>query len=154
MDGVIADFVTHFQNRVGLNSTSHDDYHQNKRQIVGTDFYATIPKFGNTDWIVKKVVDLFGGYSICTTPMQEDIDNSTRQKLVWIAENLPIMPTQVIFAKDKFLYADADTLLVDDHIRNTSKFIDAGGMAITFDNHIHSANGLIELLQRFKQEGY
>jgi len=87
MDGVLANFPSAFATFLGADSTTPADYHAHKMHLVGTDFFSKIPPFANTVAIVEAVVARFGGYSICSAPMVEDVENSTAHKLIWLYHN-------------------------------------------------------------------
>lgn len=147
LDGVLADYSTHFKVVTGVDNSDKHKYQEAKYQLVGTDFYRKIPKFANTDYIIQQVVNIFGEYSICSCPFLEDWDNSKRNKLIWIAENLPIQPKEVILTEHKYKYAKFANILVDDFSDNIQSFRKHGGFAIDFKNGIDDVD---EMLQKVK----
>jgi len=72
-----------------------------------------------------------------------------RGKRVWIAKNLKPKPNKIhlVRREDKQNYADADSILVDDHGKNTSEFKRAGGQAVT---HINTSKTISELKRILK----
>lgn len=153
LDGVLADYSTHFKNVTGVDNSDKHKYQEAKHQLVGTDFYRKIPKFANTDYIIQEVVNIFGEYSICSCPFLEDWDNSKRNKLIWIAENLTIQPKEVILTQYKSYYAHENSILVDDFSENIRLFIQEGGYAIDFKNGIDDVEYMLKSLKIIKQ-GY
>lgn len=147
LDGVLADYSTHFKDVTGLENTDRQKYQEAKHTLIGTDFYRKIPKFANTDYIIQEVVNIFGEYSICSCPFLEDLDNSKRNKLIWIAENLQIQPKEIIFTQYKYRYAQGHSILVDDFSENVRLFIQEGGYAVDFKNGIDDVEYMLKSLK-------
>lgn len=152
LDGVLADFPTSFFKLTGKTSTETDSYQAAKSQLIGTDFFANIEKFTYVDYLIKRVVEIFGDYRILSAPLIEDADNSRKHKLIWIANNLPIMPTEVVLTKDKAKYATPNSILVDDHSYNTKSFTAAGGIGIDFVGGRDNVADLLHKLKELKKE--
>jgi len=83
MDGVLADFFAEYAKLAGVQGTYRDippaktDPTLNK--MVGTDFFARLPKFGSADTLVSMVTSIFGHYNICSSPLRGDHANSEKQ---------------------------------------------------------------------------
>jgi len=152
LDGVLADFSTSFLKLTGKSNLETESYQAAKSQLIGTDFFATIEKFAYTDYLIMRTVELFGEYRILSAPLIEDADNSRKHKLIWIANNLPIMPTEVVLTKDKYKYAAPNSILVDDHSYNTKSFSDAGGIGVYFVGGRDNVADLIYTLKEIKKE--
>lgn len=72
-----------------------------------------------------------------------------RGKRIWIARNLKPKPNKIFLVRreEKQNYADADSILVDDHAKNISEFERAGGKAV---HHINSNKSISELRKLLK----
>ena len=52
--------------------------------MIGTDFFARLPKFPTTDKLVQLVINQFGSYKILSSPLRNDHANSKKHKIDWI----------------------------------------------------------------------
>ena len=129
MDGVLADFFAEYAVLAGLpRGSSYRDIPPAKtdptlNKMVGTDFFYRLPKFDTADQLVNMVVDLFGGYSICSSPLRGDHENSGHQKMRWIKEHLSPQPERVLIESRKEKHAvqpnGTPNILIDDRGRIT-----------------------------------
>ena len=98
MDGVLADFFHEYAKLAGVpaNEYGKHDYRSippakadpTLDKMVGTDFFARLPKFPSTDKLVDIVVDAAGSYNICSSPLRGDYEGSAKYKSVWIKKHL------------------------------------------------------------------
>ena len=57
-------------------------------RIAGTDFFATLPKFDSAGELISMVKEFTGGnFSINTSPLRGDNENSAKYKKLWIQNN-------------------------------------------------------------------
>jgi len=87
MDGVIADFFTEYAKLAGIESGNYRDIPPAKtdptlNKMIGTDFFARLPKCRNADALVDLIVKTFGTYNICSSPLRGDHANSEKQKKI------------------------------------------------------------------------
>lgn len=141
MDGVLADFFTEYAKLAGITSGNYRDIPPAKtdptlQKMVGTDFFARLPKFPSADELVKMTVKLFGRYHICSSPLRGDFENSEAQKKVWIQKHLRPAPVDIIITPNKAKYAKqpdgTPNILVDDRGSNISAWEAAGGIGIKY----------------------
>jgi 5'(3')-deoxyribonucleotidase len=141
MDGVLADFFTEYAKLAGIDSGNYRDIPPAKtdptlNKMIGTDFFARLPKFKVADSIVKTAVSVFGHYNICSSPLRGDHKNSEEQKTVWIKKHLNPQPKQIIITPRKEKYAvqpdGTPNILIDDRGSNISAWESAGGIGIKF----------------------
>lgn len=141
MDGVLADFFTEYAKLAGVKSGSYRDIPPAKtdptlQKMVGTDFFARLPKFPSADKLVQMAVKLFGHYHICSSPLRGDFEGSTHYKQVWIKQHLTPQPVDVLITPNKAKYAvQADgtpNILIDDRGSNISAWEAAGGVGIKY----------------------
>lgn len=141
MDGVLADFFAEWAKLAGVTSGSYRDIPPAKvdptlNKMVGTDFFQRLPKFATADALVSMIVKQFGGYSICSSPLRGDNENSAHNKRLWIQDNLDPQPDTMEFTgrKEKFARQKDGTpnILIDDRGSNITKWEAAGGIGIKY----------------------
>ena len=144
MDGVLADFFGGVEFLYGVehwkeltNDKTKDLKNQVIDRITGTDFFATLPKFSSADDLINMVQEFTGGkFSINTSPLRGDHENSSKYKKVWISNNIE-NPDDIIVTGRKESYAkDKGTgtpnILIDDRPVNIQKWQAAGGYGILY----------------------
>jgi len=126
--------------------------------MIGTDFFYRLPKFGSADTLVAIVVKFFGSYSICSSPLRGDHENSGVQKTRWIQENLSPQPNRILIESRKERHATqpdgTPNILIDDRKDNIIKWEAAGGIGIKYqadeDGLDVIARGLRRALEIYK----
>ena len=144
MDGVLADFFGGVENLYGVShwkELTSDKTKDLKKEVIdritGTDFFATLPKFPIADSLIDMVKTFTGGkFSINTSPLRGDHENSGKYKRVWISNNIE-QPDEIIvtgrkesYAKDKA--SGTPNILIDDRPINIQKWQAAGGYGILY----------------------
>jgi hypothetical protein len=144
MDGVLADFFGGVEFLYGVEhwkELTNDKTKDLKKQVIdritGTDFFAVLPKFPTADALIDMVKKFTGGkFSINTSPLRGDHENSAKYKKVWISNNIE-QPDDIIVTGRKESYAkDKGTgtpnILIDDRPINIQKWQAAGGYGILY----------------------
>ena len=144
MDGVLADFFGGVEKMYGVEhwkQLTNDKTKDLKKEVIdritGTDFFATLPKFPSSDELINMVKKFTGGkFSINTSPLRGDHENSGKYKKVWISNNIE-QPDEIIVTGRKESYAkDKGTgtpnILIDDRPINIQKWQAAGGYGILY----------------------
>ena len=144
MDGVLADFFGGVEFLYGVEhwkELTNDKTKDLKKQVIdritGTDFFAVLPKFPTADALIDMVKKFTGGkFSINTSPLRGDHENSAKYKKVWIANNIE-QPNDIVVTGRKETYAkDKGTgtpnILIDDRPVNIQRWQDAGGYGILY----------------------
>ena len=144
MDGVLADFFGGVEYLFGVDhwkELTNDKTKDLKKQVIdritGTDFFAVLPKFPTADQLIDMVKKFTGGkFSINTSPLRGDNENSSKYKKIWISNNIE-QPDEIIvtgrkesYAKDKA--AGTPNILIDDRPINIQKWQAAGGYGILY----------------------
>jgi hypothetical protein len=141
MDGVIADFFSEYAKMAGVEDGNYrkiprDKINPTLNAMKGTDFFNRLPKIATADQLTKMAVSYTGGdYSILSSPLRGDKDNSARWKKVWLAREMQIQPKNVIITSNKAAYAKSNgiaNILIDDHGSNIQKWNAAGGHGIKY----------------------
>ena len=144
MDGVLADFFGGVEKMYGVehwkqltNDKTKDLKQEVINRITGTDFFATLPKFDSADALIDMVKEFTGGtFSINTSPLRGDHENSGKYKKVWISNNIEA-PAEIIVTGRKESYAKnkasgTPNILIDDRPVNIQRWQAAGGYGILY----------------------
>ena len=138
MDGVLADFFAEYAKMA--NVKSYRDIPPAKADplldsMIGTDFFARLPKFPTTDQLVKLAVSYAGNYHICSSPLRGDFVNSAYWKKIWLRAKLTPQPTTVEITSNKPQHAVSNgvpNILIDDKGSNIRGWREAGGIGIKY----------------------
>lgn len=146
LDGVLADFFAEYAKMAGVKPNKYGRHEYRSipahlkdptlEKMIGTDFFARLPKFPTTDALIKMTVDSFGSYNICSSPLRNDEKNSEHYKKIWIREHLHPKPNEIIITSVKANYAMQENgmpnILVDDRGNNIRDWELAGGLGIKY----------------------
>jgi len=142
MDGVLADFFGGVEKLYGvshwkqLTSDKSKDLRQDViDRITGTNFFETLPKFPSADPLIAMIKKFTGGkFSILTSPLRGDHDNSAKWKKIWINQNIEQPDeTTVTGRKEKYAITNGTpNILIDDRPVNIQKWQDKGGYGILY----------------------
>ena len=158
MDGVLVDFFNAFAKLANVKHWKQMDPQRLQdvlNKIVGSDYFAKLPKTNTCDSIVEMVVDFAGSYSILSSPLRGDIANSTKHKRAWVMDNLSPQPTTTIIVRDKSQYAllnGVQNILIDDRANNIHKWKEAGGYGIKFQANENDLSVISGALRAYKIE--
>jgi hypothetical protein len=158
MDGVIADFYTLLSEWFKVD---HWKEIKTREEIIerlkGSSFFSEIPVFDNT-YLVLDIVDYYskGNWSILSTPLEGDFDNSVKHKNIWLDKVLGqagIEPRNRFYSHEKWEYAERairhgyGAVLIDDRPKNIDDFIKAGGLGIRFQANESYISKLVQKLE-------
>jgi 5'(3')-deoxyribonucleotidase len=155
MDGVLADFVYGYNKVAGTDIKSQWDLPKAKQdpvlaKIAGTDFFQTLPKFSSADKLVDLVIQKFGHYNICSSPLRNDYENSEKHKTIWLQKHLNPQPKNIIITPRKEKYAvQADgtpNILIDDKAENIQRWQAQGGIGILYNAAVDSLDNVAQVL--------
>ncbi len=140
MDGVLADFFGYFDKITGkdykeLNGNQVLFNELSKKFIEGTDFFAKIPAHRSLSLIMSTIKLIFGKYNILSAPLVNDVDNTIKNKNIWLDNNMAeFLPDVRIYTreKEKFATNNIANILIDDNLNNLKKWVNAGGIGIKF----------------------
>ena len=162
MDGVLADFFGGVEKLYGVQhwkDLTSDKTKDLKKEVIdritGTDFFATLPKFPTADGLIDMVKKFTGGtFSINTSPLRGDHENSGKYKKVWISNNIET-PAEIIVTGRKETYAKdkasgTPNILIDDRPVNIQKWQAAGGYGILYQAN---RDPLIKVQQALEEYG-
>jgi len=161
MDGVIADFFSEYAKAAGVKDGNYRKIPRNRinptlNTMKGTDFFNKLPKIATADQLVNLAVRYSGGdYSILSSPLRGDKDNSARWKKEWLKREMNIQPRNVIITSNKSAYAVSNgvaNILIDDHGSNIQKWNAAGGHGIKYQADEDSLQTVIDGLKAYETD--
>jgi len=159
MDGVLANFFEEWAKLAGIKSGNYKDIppadiDPTLDKMIGTDFFAQLPKFPTADKLIQMVINFFGSYKILSSPLRNDHANSKMHKIDWIGRKLKIKPSDIIIVGDKTSYAkQADgtpNILIDDLGKNIQRWQSSGGLGIKYQADEDSLSKVQQGLEQFK----
>ena len=124
-------------------------------RIAGTDFFAHLPKFSSADTLIEMIKKFTGGqYSILTSPLRGDTENSGYYKKVWIGKHI-VKPDDIIVTGRKESYAvknGVPNILIDDRPINIEKWQSKGGYGILYQANKHPLSKVSQALEQYNQK--
>jgi len=162
MDGVIADFFTEYAKMAGVKDGNYRKIPRNMitptlNKMIGTDFFNRLPKIATADRLIQLVVKYTGGdYSILSSPLRGDKNNSAKWKKIWLKNNMQIQPRNVIITSRKEVYAVSNgvkNILIDDRGANIERWQAAGGHGIKYQADEDSLQKVADGLQAYEDSG-
>jgi hypothetical protein len=161
MDGVLADFFGGVEKMYGVEhwkQLTNDKTKDLKKEVIdritGTDFFATLPKFATADALIEMVKKFTGGsFSINTSPLRGDHENSGKYKKVWISNNIE-QPDEIVVTGRKESYAKnkasgTPNILIDDRPINIQKWQSAGGYGILYQANRDPLSKVQQALEKY-----
>jgi len=113
-----------------------------------------LPKFPTADALIDMVKKFTGGkFSINTSPLRGDHENSAKYKKVWISNNIE-QPDEIIVTGRKETYAkDKGTgtpnILIDDRPINIQKWQSAGGYGTLYQANRDPLSKVQQALEKY-----
>jgi len=164
MDGVLADFFGGVEFLYGVEhwkQLTNDKTKDLKKEVIdritGTDFFAVLPKFPTADALIDTVKKFTGGnFSINTSPLRGDHENSAKYKKLWIQNNIETPDSIVVtgrketYAKDKA--SGTPNILIDDRPVNIQKWQAAGGFGILYQANKDPLSKVQQALEKYGKQ--
>ena len=161
MDGVLADFFGGVEQMYGVqhwkelvSDKTKDLKTEVINRITGTDFFATLPKFNDVGELISMVKEFTGGnFSINTSPLRGDNENSAKYKKLWIQNNIE-QPDEIVITGRKESYAKdkasgTPNILIDDRPVNIQRWQGAGGYGILYQANRDSLTKVKQALDQY-----
>ena len=139
MDGVLADFFGDWSKISGVSHYKDIGNVEQALQLVRDHptFWIDLPLLPNARALVKTVIEKYGEYRICSTPLAGD-GRSKPGKIAWINKHFADMPpAEVVLTHNKAERAQHNgvaSILVDDFGTNINKWKAAGGIGIKYED--------------------
>ncbi len=156
MDGVIADFYTLLSEWFKVDHWKEIKTREEiLERLKGSSFFSEIPVFSNT-YLILDIVDYYteGNWSILSTPLEGDFENSVKHKDIWLDRVLEQAGIETIRTRNRFYshkkweFAEPNTVLIDDRPQNINDFIKAGGLGIRFQANESYLSKLVQKLEK------
>jgi len=160
MDGVLADFFSEWAKMAGIKSGNwkdipREDINKTLDRMIGTDFFAQLPKFSTADKLIQMIISHFGSYRILSSPLRNDHENSKRHKIDWIGRKLKIKPEETIISSNKNAYATQSdgtpNILIDDLGKNVQNWMNSGGLGIKYQADEDPLSKVQQWLSQFRK---
>ena len=139
MDGVLADFFSEWSRLAGVKHYKDINNTEETLQLVREHptFWIDLPMLPHARALVKTVIEKYGEYRICSTPLAGD-ERSKPGKIAWIKKHLSDMPpAEIVLTHSKADHALGNgvaNILVDDYGVNVNKWRAAGGIGIKYED--------------------
>ena len=144
MDGVIADFDKGIGLWYDITFTEEEkmewEYDLEAHNLsakafwegLGFEFWESLPWTYTGQILYDSLEDICDPVILTSPPWSSP--NAVDGKTAWIKKNTPKIwkEKRFAFASNKFYFAHADTLLIDDKPENVELFVEAGGNAILY----------------------
>ena len=139
MDGVLADFFGEVANKHDV-----EYWREIHRKDLGIDqiaqepgFFEMLPILPNAGHFMKGVISLASKYSILSSPLMSNVEESSKEKTEWLQRHLKNhQPQAVIFDHEKYKYAQqpdgTPNILIDDWDTNIKLWEANGGIGILY----------------------
>jgi 5'(3')-deoxyribonucleotidase len=164
MDGLLANLFDFISNKI-INKNYIDATDSEKLKIksvwvdkdlfyqkLGTpkSLFANLEPYSTNDTLIKKVVEKFGGFYICSHPSKMSVDQCIEGKLEWIDKHIIPKYFQyfrgAIFPDKKSTHAlnndGSKNLLIDDFQPYVDSWSEAGGIAIKLQSALYDNNSI------------
>jgi len=160
MDGVLADFFSEWAKMAGIKTGNwkdipREDINKTLDKMIGTDFFAKLPKFSTADKLIQMIINNFGSYKILSSPLRNDHENSKRHKIDWVGRKLKIKPEETIISSNKGAYATqpdgTPNILIDDLGKNVQNWMNNGGLGIKYQADEDPLSKVQQWLSQFRK---
>lgn len=140
MDGVIADFLK------GAKEILGQDFNDDLWDELPLDLYAKLPKMSDADklwkFISKYNVHILTAYP--SAKRGKISKTSQKDKVNWMKTNFGFSSSKInlVLRAEKKNFANANSLLIDDMMKNVKEFEENGGIGV---HHTSAANTIKQL---------
>ncbi len=154
MDGVLCNFEKEFEELCGESFDSYKVTHDQEElwtevRNKGIDFWSKMEWMpdGKRLWSFLKSIKNIK-LTVLSAPAKT-VPDSVPGKKIWIKRNLGSVPYILIEASQKSQYANPQSILVDDYIRNITQWTAAGGISIHHTSASDSIKKVKNILQNY-----
>lgn len=151
MDGVLSDFERRYREIFGTDPAlvrAHKQFSAHWTEFVEGHHFNCLDYHEGALELLEFLQGLDVEIEILSSSGGEKYHEIVEQdKILWLIEHgIPYLPNIVSGRSQKKLFAEADTLLIDDTENNIQQFIEAGGQGIYHTNVNETIAKLKELL--------
>ena len=164
MDGVLADMFGEVASREGAPHWRQARKLKDRIDQVAQEpgFFHNLTPLPNAGKLIANVAKIAGEYSILSSPMMSNVEQSSREKVEWLQKYLKNhQPQSVLFDHHKEKYArqanGTPNILIDDWETNINLWEANGGIGILYKDKnidkviktlIHALEGLVPVEDR------
>lgn len=140
MDGVLADMFGEVARHHGVDNWRKARKKQKIDKIAKrTGFFRNLPPLPGAGKLINAVLKAVGKFSILSSPLMSNVDQSSEEKADWLQHHLRQKPPQsIIFDHQKEKYAvqsdGTPNILIDDWETNINLWRQRGGIGILYKN--------------------
>lgn len=147
MDGTLVDFFGEIASRHNV-----EYWREIHRNDMGIDqiarkpgFFKSLDPLPNAGRLIAGVLKIAGKYSILSSPLLSNVEDSSEEKTTWLQQHLKNhQPAAIVYDHEKFKYAkQADgtpNILIDDYDTNINLWESNGGIGILYsDDEVDTA---------------
>lgn len=151
LDGVVADFVLHYEIFYKAPISDRDLLDENKKTFSKNQFFLNLPVIEEGIKLVKHLDTLNADIKILTAVGDNDISENTAYKAMWVIKNIGGHKFHwVKKSNEKAVFAHENAFLVDDREKSLDPFLDAGGNGFLFENGCYDE--VIEKIELFLED--
>jgi phosphoglycolate phosphatase-like HAD superfamily hydrolase len=135
LDGVLADFESGYNKMFpDADIFNKDELDENKKEFFKNGFFLSLPVIEEGIELLKKYVDEGYDVEILTSVGDNDTGENALHKQQWVDKYIPykIKMNWVKKAKNKSMFANNNSLLIDDREQSLIPFKSAGGNILKF----------------------
>lgn len=147
-DGVVADFDGYYEHLFGPKTTDAELW----KNINSYDnFFAELPVIAGADKLVEFCKATGLEFKVLTATGWK-YDRVAPQKIKWWFDNFGLSAKDVICVKagkDKALYANPSSVLIDDMMKNIEVFEQAGGLGLWHTDPDYTIQELASLINEY-----
>lgn len=148
MDGVLADFDTAAEDLLGMPFSQYEEEHGPiqawARVYENPYFFSQLRQMPHFDALLKLCAQYTTRVTILSSPSRTNTPLCVIQKRQWIDNNLG-HTFPAIFEKQKQVFAEPNTLLIDDTPKQIRKWEEAGGVGHLFKSY----EGLVQFFKEY-----
>lgn len=154
MDGVLVDTYNHISKILGVqhyNQITSDQWEEFYSKVDGYELFKDLPIFPTADSLLSIVKKYFKNYHLLSSPLNYDVEGSTRGKKYWLKNHPSIDPASVTFESAKEKYAVSNgvpNILIDDSLSQLQRWKAAGGIAIKYQADVDSVSSVEQQLKK------
>lgn len=143
LDGVLADFDSHYDTLFGGRPDKKDDSVDWKAIAKADKFFFNLPPMPDYEALWARVER---HKPIILTGIPSSVPNAPDLKRAWVSKYIgPSVPVITCASKNKCNYASPGDVLIDDWEKHKAKWENVGGIWITHVNAVETAKRLTEI---------
>lgn len=155
MDGVLADLFNYageLHDVEHYNEMTNQQWEEFFKNSDAYHLFRDLPAFSTANQLLDIVTKYAGSYRILSSPLNFDKAGSIKGKREWLSKNIKIPAEKEVFEHEKYIYAvqpdGTPNILIDDYRVNTTKWDQAGGIAIKYQADEDDISKVVSVLEK------